>query len=35
MHYNHPSEIMDEIARLTPGFAGVSYEKLEQMGSVQ
>ena len=35
MHYDHPSEIMDEIARLTPGFAGVSYEKLEKMGSVQ
>src|SRR4029079_11223360 len=24
MHYNHPSEIMDEIAALTPTFAGVS-----------
>lgn len=35
MDYSHPSEIMDEIARLTPSFAGVSYEKLEQMGSVQ
>jgi formate dehydrogenase major subunit len=35
MHYNHPSEIMDEIARLTPSFAGVSYEKLERLGSVQ
>src|SRR6267154_751029 len=35
MHYNHPSEIMDEIARLTPTFAGVSYEKLDQMGSLQ
>jgi formate dehydrogenase major subunit len=35
MHYNHPSEIMDEIARLTPTFAGVSYEKLDKAGSVQ
>jgi len=35
MHYNHPSEIMDEIARLTPTFAGVSFEKLDQLGSVQ
>jgi formate dehydrogenase major subunit len=35
MHYNHPSEIMDEIARLTPTFAGVTYEKLDEMGSVQ
>ena len=33
--YDHPSQIMDEIARLTPGFAGVSYAKLEADGSVQ
>ncbi|UVA81082.1 formate dehydrogenase subunit alpha [Pandoraea commovens] len=35
MNYSHPSEIMDEIARLTPTFTGVSYEKLDRMGSVQ
>jgi formate dehydrogenase major subunit len=35
MHYAHPSEIMDEIARSTPTFAGVTYEKLDAMGSVQ
>jgi formate dehydrogenase major subunit len=35
MNYSHPSEIMDEIARLTPSFAGVSYEKIERLGSVQ
>jgi formate dehydrogenase major subunit len=35
MHYNHPSEIMDEIARLTPTFAGVSFEMLDRVGSVQ
>lgn len=35
MYYSHPSEIMDEIARLTPTFAGVSYQKLEELGSVQ
>ncbi|MDD5297435.1 MAG: formate dehydrogenase subunit alpha [Rhodocyclaceae bacterium] len=35
MHYRHPSEIMDEIARLTPSFQGVSYEKLERLGSIQ
>jgi formate dehydrogenase major subunit len=35
MNYRHPSEIMDEIARLTPTFAGVTYEKLDQLGSVQ
>jgi formate dehydrogenase major subunit len=34
-HYKHPSEIMDEIARLTPLFAGVSYERLEGYKSLQ
>ena len=34
-NYAHPSEIMDEIAHLTPGFAGVSYAKLDELGSVQ
>ena len=35
MNYRHPSEIMDEIASLTPTFAGVSYEKLDRLGSLQ
>jgi formate dehydrogenase major subunit len=35
MPYTHPSEIMDEIAALTPTFHGVTYEKLDQLGSVQ
>ncbi len=35
MDYDHPSQIMDEIARLTPTFKGVSYAKLERLGSVQ
>ncbi len=35
MNYQHPSEIMDEIASLTPSFTGVSYAKLEQLGSIQ
>ena len=35
MHYTHPSQIMDEIAGLTPSFTGVSYAKLEELGSVQ
>jgi formate dehydrogenase major subunit len=35
MRYNHPSEIMDEIARLTPTFAGVSFKRLEELGSIQ
>lgn len=34
-NYSHPSEIMEEIARLTPSFAGVSFERLEQEGSLQ
>ncbi|MET3108333.1 formate dehydrogenase major subunit [Oxalobacteraceae bacterium GrIS 2.11] len=35
MHYKHPSEIMDEIASLTPSFQGVSYKKIDQLGSIQ
>jgi formate dehydrogenase major subunit len=35
MDYSHPSEIMDEIARLTPTFAGVSFERLDHEGSLQ
>ena len=35
MNYNHPSEIMAEIARLTPTFAGVTFEKIDELGSVQ
>lgn len=35
MHYNNPAEIMDEIAELTPDFAGVSFEFLDKNGSVQ
>jgi formate dehydrogenase major subunit len=35
MRYNHPSEIMDEIARLTPTFAGVSFERIAELGSIQ
>ena len=35
MHYASSSEIMDEIARVTPTFAGVSFEKLDRLGSVQ
>jgi len=35
MNYRHPSEIMDEIAMLTPTFTGVSYARLEELGSIQ
>ena len=34
-NYAHPSEIMDEIARLTPSFAGVSHARLDAEGSLQ
>ena len=34
-NYAHPSEIMDEVARLTPSFAGVSYARLVERGSIQ
>ncbi len=35
MHYDDPSEIMDEIAHTTPTFAGVSFKLLDEVGSVQ
>lgn len=35
MNYKHPSEIMDEIAALTPTFRGVSYKKIDELGSIQ
>jgi len=35
MKYNHASEIMDEIAALTPTFKGVSFKKLDELGSIQ
>jgi len=34
-HYDNPAQIMDEIARLTPTFHGVDYDKLDQLGSIQ
>ncbi|WP_454004474.1 formate dehydrogenase subunit alpha [Alcaligenes sp. Marseille-Q7550] len=36
MNYEHPGQIMDEIARLTPTFTGVSYARIDELGgSVQ
>lgn len=35
MQYGSAAEIMDEIAALTPSFAGVSFAYLDQVGSVQ
>ena len=35
MPYDSAAEIMDEIAELTPTFAGVSFDLLDRLGSVQ
>jgi formate dehydrogenase major subunit len=35
MEYKNPEEIMAEIAALTPTFKGVTYKKLDEMGSIQ
>jgi formate dehydrogenase major subunit len=35
MHYDDASQIMDEIAAVTPTFAGVSFDLLDKVGSVQ
>jgi len=35
MNYKHPKEIMAEIAALTPTFHGVSFEKIDKLGSIQ
>jgi formate dehydrogenase major subunit len=35
MNYQHPAEIMDEIAALTPTFSGVSFDRLDREGSIQ
>jgi len=35
MHYDDGSQIMDEIAATTPTFAGVSFAKLDEVGSLQ
>ncbi len=35
MAYDSPSEIMEEIARLTPTFAGVSFDRIRALGSLQ
>ena len=35
MNYKHASEIMDEIAMLTPTFKGVSFDKIDELGSIQ
>ncbi len=35
MHYDDASQIMDEIAAVTPTFRGVSFATLDRLGSVQ
>ncbi|MDQ0014281.1 formate dehydrogenase major subunit [Variovorax boronicumulans] len=35
MDYKSPEDIMAEIAALTPTFHGVSYKRLEELGSIQ
>jgi len=35
MRYTHAAEIMEEIARLTPTFTTMTFEKLDQHGSLQ
>lgn len=35
MDYDNAAQIMDEIAAVTPTFAGVSFAKLDEVGSVQ
>jgi len=32
MSYSHPSDIMDEIGALSPMFAGISYERIDENG---
>jgi len=32
MDYSHPSQIMDEIAKLTPIYGGISYDRLDPFG---
>ncbi len=33
--YDHPGEIFDEMARLTPIISGITYERLEREGGIQ
>ncbi|RZL86190.1 MAG: formate dehydrogenase subunit alpha [Variovorax sp.] len=35
MDYKNPEDIMAEIAALTPTFRGVSYQRLDELGSIQ
>jgi formate dehydrogenase major subunit len=35
LHYDHPSQILDEVARLSPAYQGMSFPLIEAQGSVQ
>ncbi|MFN6194695.1 MAG: formate dehydrogenase subunit alpha, partial [Planctomycetota bacterium] len=35
LHYDHPSQILDEVARLSPAYQGMSFALIEKCGSVQ
>ena len=35
LDYTHPEQVMAEIAALTPTFKGVSYAKIDELGSIQ
>ena len=35
MHYDSAAQIMDEIAITTPTFVGVSFDQLDEVGSIQ
>jgi len=35
LHYDHPSQVLDEVARLSPAYQGMSFALIEREGSVQ
>ena len=35
MHYNSADDILAEIARTTPTFQGISFERIDELGSIQ
>ena len=35
LKYDHPSEVLDEIARTSPAYSGMSFDLIERVGSVQ
>jgi len=34
-HYDHPGQVLDEIARTSPAYSGMSFDKIDRLGSVQ